>query len=117
MGLKLERFQKPKLKSKLKVKDEVIVISGKHKSVKGEILYIDFKKGRVVVKGVNLRKRFTRPTQENPKGGEIEIEHPIAISNVMAYDSKAKERSKIKTAFNKNGQKVRVYKKSGKEIG
>lgn len=117
MARDAKRFEKHRIKTKLKINDEVIVISGKNKSGKGKILAIDFKKGRVIVQGVNLRKRYARPTQENPKGGEIQIEHPVAISNVMAYDSKTKSRSKIRTEINKNGEKVRVYAKSGKEIG
>lgn len=117
MALNPKRFEKPKIKTRLKVDDEVIVISGKNKSAKGKVLAIDLKKGRVIVKGVNLRKRYARPTQENPKGGELQIEHPIAISNVMPYDSKSKERSKIRVELNKNGERVRVYAKSGKEIG
>lgn len=117
MGLKLSRFEKPRVKTKLKVNDEVVVISGKHKSAKGTILAIDFKNARVIVKGVNLRKRFTRPSQEQPKGGEVMIEHPLALSNVMLYDAKNKTRSKVRTEVNKNGQRVRVYAKSGKEVG
>ena len=56
-----------KIKTRLKVKDEVIVIAGKHKKSRGEILRIDREKKQVVIKGVNLRKRFARPTQENPR--------------------------------------------------
>lgn len=96
-----------KTKTRLKVKDEVIVISGKHKKSRGEVLRIDREKRQIVVKGVNLRKRFARPTQENPKGGIVEIEMPIALSNVQYYDSKEKKQTRIAYAQDKNGKKAR----------
>lgn len=105
-----------KIKTRLRVDDEVVVISGKNRKARGKILAIDSKRGRVVVKGVNLRKFFSRPTQENPKGGIIEIERPIHISNVMYYDSKAKAPTRIKMGEGKNGEKVRIAVKSGREI-
>lgn len=104
------------MKTKLKINDEVIVISGKHKKSRGKILAIDKSRGRVIVQGVGLRKRFTRPSQENPKGGVVEIESPIHISNVMFYDSKTKKGSRIRMGQDKNGQKVRVSVSSGKEV-
>lgn len=96
-----------KIKTRLKVKDEVIVIAGKHKKSRGEILRIDREKKQIVIKGVNLRKRFARPSQENPKGGIVEIEMPIALSNVQYYDSKEKKPSRIAYAADKNGKKGR----------
>ena len=56
-----------KIKTRLKVKDEVIVIAGKHKKSRGEVLRIDREKKQVVVKGVNLRKRFARPSKAWPR--------------------------------------------------
>ena len=103
-------------KTKLKVNDEVIVISGKQRKAKGPILAIDKKSQRVIVQGVNLNKRFARPTQENPKGGIIEIEAPIHISNVAYFDAKAKKGSRIKSGTDKNGKKIRVLVASGKEL-
>jgi large subunit ribosomal protein L24 len=96
-------------KIKLKKDDEVIVISGKRtdKGKKGKILSIDKKKDRVYVSGINIRKKYVRPTQENPQGGVIEIEGSIHISNVMLFDSKLKKgvRAGIEE---KNGQKTRI---------
>ncbi|MBS0616708.1 MAG: 50S ribosomal protein L24 [Spirochaetes bacterium] len=104
-----------KIKSRLKVKDEVVVIAGKNKKSRGEILRIDREKKQVVVQGVNLRKRFARPTQENPKGGIIEIEMPIALSNVQYYDSKEKKPTRIAYGQDKNGQKARFSTSSGRK--
>jgi large subunit ribosomal protein L24 len=104
-----------KIKTRLKVKDEVIVIAGKHKRSRGEILRIDREKQQVVVKGVNLRKRFARPTPENPKGGVIEVEMPIALSNVQYYDSKEKRPTRIAYGFDKNQVKLRYSVASGRK--
>jgi len=92
-GSDLTKFKKFKLKKD----DEVIVISGSRedKGKKGKILSIDKKRDRVYVSGINKKKKFVRPTQENPQGGEIEIERSIHISNVMLYDSKEKKGVRI----------------------
>lgn len=101
-------------KVKLKVNDEVIVISGKHKGKRGKILYIDRLRERVIVQGVNKIKKYIRPTQENPQGGQIEIEAPIHISNVMFYDSKLKKGVRIGYKI-EDGKKIRVAR--GKKAG
>ena len=105
------------IKTRLRVDDEVVVIGGKNRSQRGRIIAIDRKNGRVLVQGVNMRKRFQRPTQENPKGGVVEMEAPMHISNVQYYDSKSKKPSRIKVGADKNGKKVRILVKSGKELG
>ena len=107
---------KLKMKTKIKVGDEVMVISGKNKKSKGEVIFIDRKSSRVFVKGVNLKKRFSRPTQEQPKGGEVEIEASIDISNVMYYDSKIKAATKLSYVTSKSGKKVRYSVKGQREI-
>lgn len=105
-------------KTKLKIDDEVIVISGKSKGSKGKILAYNKKNGKIIVQGVNMKRRFQRPTQENPRGGLIKVEAPLHISSVQFFDSKSKKPSRIKYTQDKNGNKnkVRVAVKSGKEI-
>ncbi|TGK12280.1 50S ribosomal protein L24 [Leptospira fluminis] len=95
--------------------DEVVVIAGKEKGKRGKILVIDKKRDRVVVEGLNKRKRFLRPTQENPQGGIVEVEAPMHISNVMFYDSKKKKGVRVGFQESK-GKKVRVSRPDGKEI-
>jgi large subunit ribosomal protein L24 len=95
-------------KVKLKVDDEVIVIAGKDKGKKGKILSIDRKKDRVYVSGINKRKKFVRPTQENPQGGVIEIEGSIHISNVMLFDSKKKKGVRVGFNLDSAGKKERI---------
>jgi large subunit ribosomal protein L24 len=93
---------------------KVKIISGNHKGLEGKILNVFPKKNRLVVEGVNFRKRSTRPTQENPSGGFVERESSIHISNVMViHDGTA---SKTGTKLLENGKKVRFLKKTKQEI-
>ena len=104
-GSELTKFKKIKLRKD----DEVICIAGKDKGKKGKILSVDKAKDRVFVSGINKRKKYVRPTQENPQGGVIEIENSIHISNVMLYDSKKKKGARV--GFEKkNGVNERVLK-------
>lgn len=68
---------------KLKKGDKVQIIAGKDKVKKGKILRVDRDRGTVIVEGINLRKKHTKPTQKNPKGGIIQTEGPIHGSNVQ----------------------------------
>ncbi len=100
---------------KIKKGDTVIVISGANKGTVGEVTKVLPSVDKVIVEGVNIRKKALKPTQANPDGGIIEQEMPIHVSNVMAYDSKAKKASKIGYKEVK-GKKTRVYKKTGTAI-
>lgn len=97
---------------KIKKGDKVQVITGAYKGTVAEVIKVFPKEDKVIVEGVNLVKKHQKPTQANPDGGIIEKEAPIHVSNVMAYDSKAKKASKIGYTEEK-GKKVRVYKKTG----
>ena len=100
---------------KIKKGDKVIVITGSDKGTVGEVTKVLPDKEKVVVEGVNVRKKALKPSQANPDGGIIEQEMPIHVSNVMAYDSKAKKGSKI--GFKEvKGKKTRVYKKTGNVV-
>jgi large subunit ribosomal protein L24 len=67
---------------RIKKGDQVVVLRGKDRGKAGRVLRVMPKKDRVVVEGVNVIKRHTRPTQRNPKGGILEKEAPIHVSNV-----------------------------------
>ena len=75
---------------KIRKSDNVMVISGNDKGKTGKVLNVFPKVSRVIVEGINLRKRHTKPTQKNPQGGILEKESPIHVSNVMLIDSKTK---------------------------
>lgn len=82
-------------KSRLKKNDLVKVISGNYKGVTGKILYINREKGKVIVEGVNLIHRHTRPSQKNQQGGIIKREAPINICKVMLICPKTSEPTRI----------------------
>ena len=87
--------------------DKVIVIAGRDKGKTGEIQKVLPRTNRVVVDGVNLRKKHKKPTQANPEGSIVEIYAPIHASNVMILDPKTKKPVRIGHKVVK-GKKVRV---------
>lgn len=93
--------------------DKVVVISGKDKGKQGVILAAFPKNDRVLVEGINLVKKHSKPTQANPQGGISEQEAPIHVSNVMPLDPKTGEVTRVGYKV-EDGKKVRVAKKSGK---
>ena len=101
---------------KIKTGDMVKVISGRYKGTTGEVKAVSPKTNKVIVEGVNLVKKSMKPTQANPDGGIVEHEAPIDASNVVFYDVKAKDGVKLGTKINDKGKKVRINKKTGKEI-
>ncbi len=80
---------------KIRKNDNVIVISGNDKGKTGKVLKVFPKKFRVIVEGINLRKRHTKPSQKSPQGGIIEKEAPINASNVMLLDPKTNEPTRL----------------------
>lgn len=97
----------------VKTGDTVVVISGKDKGKQGKIKACEPKKDRVVVEGVNMIKRHTKPSQGNPQGGIVEKEAPIHVSKVMILDPETKKPTRIKKMKQNDGTYVRVAVKSG----
>jgi large subunit ribosomal protein L24 len=95
--------------------DKVMVISGKDKGKTGVILASFPKKDRVLVEGVNIVKKHSKPSQVNPQGGIISQEAPIHVSNVMPIDPKTGEPTRVGYQI-VDGKKVRVAKKSGEVL-
>ena len=95
----------------------MVVITGDDKDLKKprKVLEIITEKQRVLVEGVNIITKHTKPTAQNTKGGIIKKEAPIAISNVMLWDAKSGSGSRIKRT-RENGKLVRTAKKSGEGI-
>ncbi|WP_235949619.1 50S ribosomal protein L24 [Paenibacillus glycinis] len=104
--------------NKLHVKkdDTVMVITGKDKGKKGRVIAAYPRQNRVLIEGVNMVKKHTRPSQANPQGGIIEQEAAIHVSNVMHIDPKSGKVTRIGYKVLDNGKKVRVAKKSGEVI-
>ena len=95
--------------------DKVMVISGKDKGKTGVILSAFPKKDRVLVEGVNIVKKHSKPSQMNPQGGIISQEAPIHVSNVMPLDPKTGEPTRVGLK-EVDGKKVRIAKKSGEVL-
>jgi large subunit ribosomal protein L24 len=106
-----------KPKFNIKKGDQVVVIAGEDKDLKKprKVLEVILDKSRVVVEGVNIVTKHTKPTAQNTKGGIVKVEAPIHISNVMLWDAKAGAATKIKRT-RENGKLVRISKKSGEVI-
>ena len=99
----------------IKKGDKVVVITGKDKGKVGIVKEALPKKDRVVVEGVNIVKKHTKSSQDAPQGGRIEFEAPIHVSNVMLQDPETGKPTRVGFEV-KDGKKVRISKKSGKEI-
>jgi len=103
---------------KLKIRrgDTVRVIRGNSRGKEGVVLRVEPDKNRVVVEGVNLRKRHKKPSQANPEGGIVEFEAPIHASNVMLLDPSSGEPTRVRSQVAADGTRTRVAAKSGKTI-
>ncbi len=100
---------------KLKKNDTVKVISGKSKGKTGRILRVLGDKSRVLVEGVNLAKKHQKPTQQDQKGGIVDREAPIHVSNLMLVSGKSNQPVRV-ARRDVNGTRVRVEKKTGNPV-
>jgi large subunit ribosomal protein L24 len=101
--------------AKIKKGDRVIVLAGKDKGRQGQVIRVLPKDERVVVAGVNMVKRHTRPSQGDPQGGIKNKEAALHISNVAFVDPKSGQPTRVGFRID-DGKKVRVAKKSGEVI-
>ena len=94
--------------------DQVLVISGKGRGSKGRVLRVFPRKKMVVVEGVNFIKRHTKPNpQKNVKGGIVEREAPVHVSNLMVVDPESGRPTRVGSRRLEDGRRVRVAKRSG----
>lgn len=97
--------------------DLVLVTAGKDRGKRGRVLEVLPTKNRVVVEGVNVVTRHLKKNPQNPaKGGRIEREAPIHMSNVMPWSEAEGRGVRVKIATNKDGRRVRTSAKTGKEL-
>ncbi len=100
---------------RIKKDDNVKIISGKDNGKTGKVLRTIRDKNRIVVDGLNIIKKHTRPKKEGEKGERVEIPAPINVSNVMLICPNCSKLTRV--AYSKNGEaKMRICKKCGKEI-
>tara|TARA_B100000900_G_scaffold288821_1_gene247780 strand:+ start:341 stop:652 length:312 start_codon:yes stop_codon:yes gene_type:complete len=101
-------------KIKIKKGDQVIVTAGESKGTKGSVLQVLYTSGKAIVEGVNTVKKHTKPSSENPKGGIVEKQLPIDISNLSLM---TKDGNKTRVGYRiEEGKKVRISKKSNEII-
>ena len=106
-----------KTNTKLQTGDEVIVITGKDIGKKGNIRKIMKSNNRVIVTGINMVKKHTKPNpQMGVTGGIVEQEAAIDLSNVSIWNPKKKGADKIKYSEDKDGKKIRLFKSNNAEI-
>lgn len=106
-----------KPKYSIKKGDSVLVIAGDDKDLKKPrtVLEVNVEKGRVIVEGVAIATKHTKPSASNTKGGIVKVEASINISNVMLWDAKTSAPTKVKRSRD-TGKLVRISKKSGEVI-
>ena len=100
----------------VKVNDQVYVLSGKDRGMSGKVLAVFPDKGRIIVEGVNMITRHTKPRSRFQTGGIVHQEGTIDASNVMLVCEKCKRPSKVGRRILENGDKVRFCKACGETI-
>lgn len=103
-------------KIRLKKDDTVIVTTGKYKGKTGKITAVHPNLNKVTVEGVNIVKKHVKPTREHPQGDIVELTKPMWVSKVAMIDPTSKKPTRIGYKAGTKGAKVRIAKKSGKEI-
>ncbi len=104
------------MKIRLKKGDTVVVRSGKYKGKTGKITATHPRENKVTVDGINIVKKHVKPNQQNPQGAILEVTKPIWVSKVAIVEPASRKASRIGYRVDKDGKKVRVFKKTGKEI-
>ena len=102
-------------KVRIKKGDTVLINSGREKGKQGTVLKVLRKEGRVLVQGINMVKRHTRPSQATA-GGILEKEAPVHVSNVAFVDPKEGGATKLGVKILKDGRKVRIARRSGEVV-
>jgi large subunit ribosomal protein L24 len=103
-------------KIRIKKGDTVVVRAGKYKGKTGKVLAVHPAENKVTVEGINVVKRHRKPTQLQPQGGIFDITKPIWVSKVGLVDPASNKPSRIGYQLDKDGNKIRVLKSSGKEV-
>lgn len=104
------------VKIRIKKGDTVVVIAGAQKGKTGTVVKTHPLLNKVTVEGINVVKKHVKPTQAKPTGGIIELTKPIWVSKVAILEPTSKKPSRIKFTFDKNGNKVRTFVKTGREV-
>ena len=102
--------------SRLKSGDLVAVVSGAEKGKRGKVLKVDRRQRRITVQGVNMVYKHLRRSQKHPRGGRIQLEAALDMSNVLLVDPKSGKPTRVRMKVDDDGKKVRVSVKSGEPV-
>lgn len=109
--------QKKKVNVVIKKGDSVEVVRGNDRGRRGKVLRVLPREGQAIVEGINMVKKHTRPTRDNPQGGMMDKENPVRISNLRLICSRCNQPTKIRrTTIPESRFRVRVCKKCGEII-
>lgn len=101
--------------NKFKVKDKVIILTGKDRGKTGILRSINYKTSRAIVEGINVIRKSVKPSQENPDGGFFEKENSVHISNLSLISPKTGKATRVKI-LTQNNKRVRIATKCGSII-
>ncbi len=101
---------------KLKINDEVVVLTGKDKGKKGKVKFINWKKRKVLVDKINMVKKSVKKTEKNPYAGFNDIEAPLDVSNVAVVSPKTNKATKVQIE-RRDGKNVRLSASCGTVLG
>lgn len=104
---------KAKGSKKVRAGDKVLVIAGNSKGQTGTVIRCE--NDKVLIQGINMCKKHVKRSQQNPKGGIVEMEKPINVSNVTPCDDQGNA-IRVSVRFDKQGQKELVYTKDGEQV-
>jgi large subunit ribosomal protein L24 len=97
--------------------DQVVVIAGDDSGMRGKVLRVDTSKNRVIVEGINRVFRHLKRSRKNPQGGRLEIEAPLALSNLLVVCPKCDKGVRLGLKIEADGKKRRVCRKCGADLG
>jgi large subunit ribosomal protein L24 len=97
--------------------DQVVVIAGDDSGMRGKVLRVDTSKNRVIVEGINRVFRHLKRSRKNPQGGRLEIEAPLALSNLLVVCPKCDKGVRLGLKTEADGKKRRVCRKCGADLG
>lgn len=112
----MERKNNTQAKLNIRKGDTVKVIAGDSKGQQGKVLSVNKATNRVIVEGLNMVSKHTKPNATNTEGGIIKKEAPMHISNVMLIDPKSGKATRVGRKLDEAGKLVRVAKNSGEVI-
>ncbi|HRZ86378.1 MAG TPA: 50S ribosomal protein L24 [bacterium] len=104
------------IKTKIKKNDTVVSIKGRDRGKSGRVIRVDHKSGKILVEGINMHKKASRPNRNNPQGGIIHMEKPMPLANVMLYCGKCKKPTKASMRSLAESKKERFCKTCGETM-